>query len=262
MVKPLNFDPHWNLDRVIVVGLGGTGACVARAIARVVYDMRRNNLHVPDLAFIDPDTVEENNVGRQMFTAADVGQNKAEVLARRFNICLGLSIEAIPEPVDNKRHFKGYRNHELIVAAVDNHEARRELAKTSTLWLDCGNHRNAGQVVVGNTDKVERITRELENVDDENRITYLPNAALVFPQLLQPGPDAAAAENDLSCAELMARQEQHLLVNDMMANIAAQYAYKLLLGQPVTTFITFVDADGLNMRSVPITPAELRPYLN
>ena len=52
------FDPHMHIKEVILVGLGGTGAQIARSVARLVYDMGRARLHVPVVRFIDPDTVE------------------------------------------------------------------------------------------------------------------------------------------------------------------------------------------------------------
>lgn len=105
-------------------------------------------MHTPRITFIDPDTVEKKNVGRQMFTLADLGQNKAELLMRRLNLALGLDITAIPEPFDPDRHPNG--NGTLLIGCVDNHEARRALAQATGFWIDCGNHFESGQVVAGN----------------------------------------------------------------------------------------------------------------
>ncbi|MEO1290529.1 MAG: hypothetical protein AAFV93_22525, partial [Chloroflexota bacterium] len=49
--------------------------------------------------------------------------------------------------------------------------------------------------------------------------------------------------------ELMARNAQHLLVNQQMALIAGQYLYKLLFRQPIYTNMTMVNIDTLVMRS-------------
>ena len=48
--------------------------------------MGRARLHVPAVRFIDPDTVEEKNIGRQLFSYGDLRQNKARCLAARFNL--------------------------------------------------------------------------------------------------------------------------------------------------------------------------------
>src|SRR5215470_4371062 len=131
------FNPNLHIKTVAVVGLGGTGAQVARHVARIVYDMRRFRLHTPKIVFIDPDTVEAKNVGRQLFAEAEIGQNKAVALMRRFNCALGLEIVAIPEAVSAEKHFQAYSN--LVIGAVDNYLARRELAQIQGVWLDCGN---------------------------------------------------------------------------------------------------------------------------
>lgn len=217
------FDPFMHLQTVTVVGLGGTGSQVARSLARMLYDMRRARLHTPTVVFIDPDMVEEKNVGRQMFAAGDVGQNKSRVLARRFNQALGLQIAAIDQPVDVRRHFE--RHGSLVIGCVDNHDARRELAKVDGIWLDAGNHFDSGQVCIGNSTDRESLMRHIDG--EQGKYRYLPSPALLFPQLLQPEPQPTLQPN-LSCADLVARGDQHLLINDLVACVVAGYVYKLL----------------------------------
>jgi len=58
-----SFDPNTHIKTVTVVGVGGTGAQVARILGRIVYDMARprsgrGRLHTPQIVLIDPDTVE------------------------------------------------------------------------------------------------------------------------------------------------------------------------------------------------------------
>ena len=67
------FDPNTHIQAVTIVGLGGTGAQVARSVARMVYDMKVARLHAPQIVLIDPDKVEQKNVGRQLYIEADVG---------------------------------------------------------------------------------------------------------------------------------------------------------------------------------------------
>jgi hypothetical protein len=40
-----------------------------------------------------------------------------------------------------------------------------------------------------------------------------------------------------------------LLINDWMATITSQYIYKLLHRQPITSFVSYVSADGMSVRS-------------
>lgn len=253
------FDPNTHIQTITIVGLGGTGAQVARSVARMVYDMQQARLHTPQIILIDPDKVEQKNVGRQLYVEADIGQSKAHVLMRRFNMALGLNIIAIDQPVDAEKHFERWGG--LIVGAVDNHLARRELAKArSAVWIDTGNHFSAGQVVIGNTADYDTMMRYLDG--QNGRYAYLPNAGLLFPALLEPEPDAKPQpEPQRSCADLVAAREQDLLTNDWMAVAAAQYVYRLLHRHPITSFVSYVSADGMSVRSVPICRDELLAYL-
>ena len=252
-----SFDPNTHIQTITMVGLGGTGAQIARSVARMVYDMKAERLHTPQIVLIDPDRVEQKNVGRQLYTEADVGQSKAHVLMRRFNMALGLDIIAIDQPVSADKHFERWGN--LIVGAVDNHLARRELAKANgAIWLDAGNHFNAGQVVIGNTCDPETALRYIDG--QNGRYSYLPNAGLLFPALLEPEA-TPQPEPERSCAELVAAREQDLLINDWIAVIASQYIYKLLHRKPIASFVSYVSADGMSVRSVSICREELMPYL-
>lgn len=178
---------------------------------------------------------------------------------RRFNCALGLEIAAVSEGVNAEKHFERYGSN-LVIGAVDNHLARRELAQVSGVWLDCGNHRASGQVVLGNTSDRDLVRRQIEG--DKGSYHYLPNTALLFPALLEPELTPEADTELLSCADLVLQGDQHLMVNDWMACAAASYLYALLRRQPVTTFATFVSLDGLSVRSLPICGDELTPYLN
>jgi PRTRC genetic system ThiF family protein len=253
----ISFDPNTQISTITIVGCGGTGAAVARSVARMVYDMREARLHTPQVVLIDPDIVESHNVGRQLFTEADVGQPKALILMRRFNLALGLNMSAICEAVDAQRHFERWGN--LIVGCVDNHLARRELAKVSSaVWIDSGNHASAGQVVIGNTGDRDLVLRQLNGRNA--KVAYLPHAGLLFPALLEPEAEPAP-QPQMSCAELVAARSQELLVNDWMAVATAQYIYKLLHRQPITSFATFISSDGMSAKSMLIVADEIRAYL-
>lgn len=255
----LNFDPHQRIQHIVIVGLGGTGSQVARSICRMVYDMKQRSLDAPKtITFVDPDVVEPKNVGRQMFTATDAGAYKAAILGRRFNMALGLDIQWYTEPFDPDKHVPAsmYQRNTLLIGAVDNHEARQALAAAADVtWIDCGNHHASGQVVIGNTGDVGVVQSQLRYLDDKQTISKLPNAALLYPELLDP--EQTEPDTDLSCADLVQHGDQHLLINEYVALAAAQYTYKLLHRQPIQSFATFVDADSISMRSVPITGEEL-----
>jgi tRNA A37 threonylcarbamoyladenosine dehydratase len=61
------FNFHQNINEIVLVGCGGTGAQWARAIARICFDLTRRRQHVPAIRFVDPDRIEARNCGRQMY---------------------------------------------------------------------------------------------------------------------------------------------------------------------------------------------------
>jgi hypothetical protein len=147
-----------------------------------------------------------------------------------------------------------------VIGAVDNHLARRELSRVNhAVWLDTGNHYDAGQVCIGNTADPVILARHLDGKN--GKFPYLPNAALVFPQLLEPEPPKPQPVQPLSCAELVEEGSQHLLINDWVAVVAAQYLYKLLHRAPISSFLSYLSSDGIGVRSVPIIKEELSAYL-
>jgi PRTRC genetic system ThiF family protein len=249
------FDPFGNFTEIVLVGIGGTGSQLSRSIGRILYDLQQRGKHVPHLHLVDPDTVELKNVGRQFFTPADVGLPKAQVVGQRLNLALGLNISWSAEPLDAKRHIP---RGAIVCGAVDNHVARQEIARSQLgCWIDSGNHRASGQVIIGNTGDISVVQRCMQ----QGRYNYLPHAGLLFPELLEPEPPQPVPEPTASCAELVEQGEQSLLINDAMCLVVASYLSALLNRRPITTFATFVDLESLVIRSLPICVDELKPYL-
>lgn len=262
----LTFDPNMYLSEIVLVGCGGTGAQWANGIARIIRMMQDTGKSTPHIKFIDPDTFERKNVGRQLVQDASMGENKAIELARRFNMALGLSIEAIPEAFDAKKHL-ARRSGTVICGAVDNWKARQAISEADNItWIDCGNSRFSGQVVIGTSADVEMMQSRMKSIEsDTSTIRWLPNAAAVFPELLQPDPEEERLAETLSCAELLERSLQSATINGFMANIATEYLRKILYREPIKSWITHVDTTTLSMKSTPITVNNLiqnTPALN
>jgi len=267
--------PEFEFDRTInhvtIVGAGGTGAQVARMAARILYDMRARNQHIPDLRIIDPDSIEAQNVGRQLFTEAEIGRNKAEVVARRLGMALGLQVEAIPTAYQDGNDIL---DSGIVVGCVDGEAGRNAIAnhlhrQGGLTWIDCGNHENGGQIVLGTTDDWESIEVQYDKKEEvrgggEKDCAWhqLPHAGAVFPALLKPekGRKKQAQRRRDGCAEAVMAGTQHLLINDLIAAVAGQYLYALLHNQALKQWLTYVDGETLTMRSVGVSADEVSAY--
>jgi PRTRC genetic system ThiF family protein len=232
---------------IALVGCGGTGSFLALHIARLAYHARDRYGREVNLHFIDPDTVEPHNIGRQNFCPAEIGQHKAQTLARRYSVAFGVKIEFTNERFDRHQIKREHRDFRVIVGAVDNAAAREAIDKyvrweTRTWWLDCGNFEHAGQVLIGNKD----ILAPEINVD---LCGALPLPTVQHPELLQPEPVVEAE----SCAELALVDAQSLMINQAVATYAAQYLYRLVITRDLDIYATYIDLMTGSARSLGIS---------
>lgn len=244
---------------IVLVGAGGTGGYLAPAVARIARVMKDTNRSV-EFTVVDFDRVEPKNIGRQNFCDAEVGEHKARALARRYSEAWGLEIRAITEPFAARMATRNYNQLTFLVGCVDNAQARRELAiaiddgghyySGQVLWLDCGNHREAGQILFGTTTDAGSL-RECFPVHKVCRA--LPAPTLQSPRLLKP-EITLQEERQLSCAELMLLNQQSLMINSLMAAVAADYVGRILITGDLRRFATTVDLPSGTMRSDYITP--------
>jgi PRTRC genetic system ThiF family protein len=151
---PVDFTPTYRAllsdvekMELYLVGAGGTGSALADSLARILYHARQKG-KVVSLTIIDPDTVQEKNIGRQRFCQAEVGYAKAASLALRLNAAFGLDARAIIQPFAPSMVASGYNSpatKKLLIGSVDDYHPRQELARTveegrgNVWWLDAGN---------------------------------------------------------------------------------------------------------------------------
>ena len=250
---------------IVLVGCGGTGSFLADALCRLLIGLNAR------VYLVDPDRVEPHNVGRQAFDRREVGRFKAEVLADRLARRYGRTIGYAVEPYDRGTHATifadGTRSTlNLLVSAVDNAPARRALAATlderssyggwggmsqQTWLLDCGNERNSGQVLLGNTMRPEALRGAF--LRREGRCSALPAPGLQRPDLLVSPPEPTPTPH-LDCAAAVAQDLQGPTINQVVAAIAANMVEKLLAGM-CAWMGAYFDLDAGTLRPVPAEPA-------
>lgn len=257
---------------LILAGCGGTGSWLAPTVVRVARLLTEKFNKSVRVVFIDPDSVEAKNCYRQNFAESEIGRNKAEALATRYGLAWGVDVLALPAPfpadlerlleTDRQTHYEL----SLVIGCVDNAPARSaihtSLSETSGYgaarwWLDCGNDRHSGQVLVGGfNSKHDKTIFPIPGY-----CARLPLPSEQHPELLVPQPADSAPDGNLSCADLALRGTQGLAVNQQVAAIAGDTLLQMLVYGTLTHFQTYFDQASGTMRSTPITPAALAPYL-
>jgi PRTRC genetic system ThiF family protein len=213
--------------KIIMLGAGGTGGYIAPHLYRLLYTLAR-----PVKAVIaDGDIVEQKNLVRQNFISADLGQNKAQVLAERYAQAFGMEAQYIPDFIEDKNRLIELTNSQgglsILIGAVDNNKSRRLchqvfMKASDLIYIDSGNGEYTGQVVCG----IRRRGR-----------TYYKPVGEAYPDVLL---DIDKFPTELSCAEAAVSAPQSIAANIMAAAAVVSYLYNILvLGSIETRSVTF-----------------------
>ena len=239
--------------KIVMLGAGGTGGHIAPHLYRLLYTLNR------PVRFLiaDGDTVESKNLVRQNFIEADLGENKAKVLAERYASVFGLETEYIPEFIEDESRLTqlvsprkldvniGFHHGQMyveqpwelviLIGAVDNNRSRQlcheVFRKVSPLvYIDSGNGEHTGQVVCG--------------IRQGKRTVFKPAGSL-YPDILQ---EQDKFPTELSCAEASVSAPQSIVANIMAATAVVSFVYNILVrGQLDTRSITF-STNTLNLK--------------
>ena len=198
--------------KVVMLGAGGTGGYVAPYVFRLLHMLDRPARFV----VCDGDIVEPKNLDRQNFVPADLGENKARVLAERYSTVLGMETEYVPnfieklpdlmeliEPKEwelNPYSTKRTKEMVLLLGCVDNNKTRQLCHQAfhqseELIYIDSGNGKYTGQVVCG----VRR-----------NGRTIRKSIGGVHPEMLK---DTDLFPSEISCAEAAQEDPQSIVAN-------------------------------------------------
>jgi len=238
--------------KIVMLGAGGTGGHIAPHLYRLLYALNR------PVRFIicDGDVVEQKNLVRQNFIPADLGDNKARVLAERYSTVFGMETEYLPSFIETEDvltglltpkfwyvnsghthyHTKCIREQVILIGAVDNNKSRQLCHRVfhqmkELIYIDSGNGEYTGQVVCG----IRRGGR-----------TYYPPIGTVYPDVLE---DTDKFPTQLSCAEASVSAPQSMAANITAAMAVVDMVYNILaLGDSTVRKVTF------STRSVNVRP--------
>jgi len=251
--------------RLVMVGCGGTGSWLTPSVARIVRVLNESGTETSAL-FIDPDLIESKNIPRQNFCDAELRFPKAQTLAARYSLAWGVEIDAVMDHFKAEMIGSRWNRLTVVIGCVDNAAARQELAKTLAAnagdspphvwWLDCGNQRESGQVLLGSTND-PRALRSAFPLD--GFCQQLPSPVMQCPDLLEPQPEELSHHN-LSCAELALANAQGLIVNQRVAAEAADYLARLLIHQNLRRFATWFDLASGSVKNHFITQEAITSF--
>lgn len=248
--------------KVVMLGAGGTGAHIAPHLYRLLYALER------PVKFIicDGDKVEPKNLVRQNFTQADLGENKARVIAERYSEAFGLetsyvpsfieSVERLEELVKPEIIYTGRYVHNgeggllvretvpelvILIGAVDNNRSRKLchevfLQARDLIYIDSGNGEYTGQIVCG----VRRAGK-----------TFYKPVGMLYPEVNDP-EDLFPTE--VSCAEASVSAPQTIVANLMAATAVVTMIYNILVMGDNTVQQTTFSTRSVNIRSMQKQP--------
>jgi PRTRC genetic system ThiF family protein len=225
---------------VSLIGCGGTGSHVLSALARLnegLIGLGHPGIH---LTAFDDDIVTPFNIGRQMFSPSDLGNNKAVALITRINRFFGLNWDASPIKVISSTEppkQKPYSNEliyshlnvgvgNIVISCVDSVAPRLALAdalpkiqrqalthEKPFYFMDFGNSQDTGQYIIGTVGKVNQPNGGVE---------VLPDVTSLYKDT-----DLSLEDDAPSCSMAESLQKQDLFINSLLALHGVNLLWKM-----------------------------------
>lgn len=254
-----------------LIGLGGTGSQVLTGLYRM--NEALIGLGHPGLLVRawDPDIVADANIGRQLFSTADVGFFKSDVLITRLNRYAGYDWLSSPCGFNAKTASQKDCRANITITCVDTIKARLEIhalmgkhKKTEPniaelYWLDYGNQYKTGQVVLGTIFRTETTVVAPPDaflngdtpktlIDRREKQMSLKNVVTLFPELAKMKDKATGA----SCSIAQALGKQDLFINSTLANVGLAILWKLFREGGLDHHGAYLNLDTLSVNPIKI----------
>ncbi|MDQ0273507.1 ThiF family adenylyltransferase [Cytobacillus purgationiresistens] len=258
---------------ILQLGVGGTGSYLVQHIAQLLGTSKKRAAYV----IADPDTIEEKNLGNQLFLSQEVGLKKADVLANRYSGAYGLDIgfysDSYIECIEKLKSLfsmeyidssVGYKSLVLpiIIGCVDNNFTRKLLheffLENNCIYIDAGIesvtlpnvylNRNQSewtkeeQLAYQNSGWSGQVVTGLNlNLFKQNPVAY------EYPDILEDDDEIRPSE--LSCTELSASEPQRIQVNKFAAMTIMNVLNEVVIENTISTHKTVFHVRKGYMRS-------------
>lgn len=230
IVPPYLLNPT-NPISINLIGAGGTGSTFLTALARMNYALREMNNCGFEVTLFDHDVIEPSNLGRQLFAESELGLNKAVALINRTNRFFGSNWKAVDDRYEKVACKTDSYLANITVSCVDTVESRKRIAeilvpqerlKTNRdrplYWLDLGNGRDSGQVLLSTIVEIKQPESEKFAT-----VAQLGDIFKSFPNMLEGISDF----DEPSCSLAQALNKQDLFINSVLSNMAASLLWSM-----------------------------------
>ena len=268
---------------IIQIGTGGTGGYLVQHIAQILGTSNTPASYM----IVDPDVIEEKNLGNQLFLEEEIGLKKAEVLASRYSHAYNIDIASYSvDYIESTEQIKALFNIDymrlpsgmygrtlflpIFIGCVDNNYTRKLLndffqSSNKCIYIDAGNEATTVPADWQRRPKSEWTEDELFAFNNSgwsgqivtgvklNEFTLAPVAG-VFPDIL--ADEDSIRPSELSCSELSASEPQRSIVNKFAALGIANILSQIVEEHTISTHVTFLHAKKGYMRSIPIEKNE------
>jgi hypothetical protein len=183
------------MARIFIIGCGGVGSWLAPAICLLAG--RRN------VTLVDGDSLEDKNLDRQLFSEDDIGRNKAEALAEKYQC------EHIPSFYEEG--LVRHKDSDWLLVGVDNNAGRLSCLKSCD---DFG-----CQAIFGAN---ETHSSEAYYYRKDWSGTRL-DPRIYYPEILKPGSDPRV--RSIGCTGEAQKDNPQLVSSNVSANSLMQSLY-------------------------------------
>lgn len=212
---------------VCLIGAGGTGSQVLTGLARMSHSLQQLGHAGFQVSLWDADIITDANRGRQLFAESEVGLSKAAALIARTNRFFGTMWKTVSKPFSAETNERAA----IYISCVDSAVARFGIAEvlsrldtrtshsdTPRYWMDFGNSRDTGQVILSTI-------ADIEQPASEKFITVasLPQVTDEFAELLMQGND----DDTPSCSLAESLEKQDLYINSVLAQLGCSLLWQL-----------------------------------
>ncbi|KKO89183.1 thiamine biosynthesis protein ThiF [Sphingobacterium sp. Ag1] len=226
-----------NPIRVNVIGAGGTGSKMITCLMEINHSLIALGYAGLQVHLWDNDVVTEANRGRQRFAESEKGLQKVVAIINRINRWDGLRWKA--ESAKFQRNQNGVipanASAAIYISCTDTVSSRFEISEIINslgtfhdyrqdqpkYWLDFGNSRFTGQVLLSTIKKIEQPKSKKFKTTD-----MLPSIIEEYGKLMV---NSEAKDDTPSCSLEESLQKQDLFINSTLAQMGASLLWNLLV---------------------------------